>query len=250
MDLQRGEHDLMPVPGLTGGGGGIVVAITASTQDVDLAALLGNPSGAVHYMLFIDSGVVVGSSSTSTPALDASGLNAGSVGRWFVNGSAYGAGGDGGNGWAFSGGNGFDGGGGGGGGGSIVGLGGDGAFTGGDGADGTLDGGTGGQTLVAVSGDITGTPGLPGGDSVTLNHPVTVYVSGNIGGGGGGGDGASDVDSLDDGGDGGGLGEDGGNGSSEGATQGAAAGFAIRYSESGDATINLVGSGSVEGTVG
>lgn len=226
------------------------VWIESTTQNVDLAALLGNPTSKILYSLIVPAAVTVGSSSTSGVSLDATGLTADSVGIWYVLGSIVGAGGDGGNGWAFSGSTPLDGGGGGGGGGSIVGIGGAGAFTAGDGADGTLNGGTGGQTFITSSGDITGTPGLPGGDSVTLNHPVTMYVSGNIGGGGGGGDGASDVDSGDDGGDGGGLGEAGGNGSAEGATQGAAAGFAIRYSGSGDATINLVGSGFVEGTVG
>lgn len=228
------------------------VWIESTTQNVDLAALLGNPTSKILYSLIVPSAVLIGSSSVSTVSLDATGLTEDSVGIWTVLGNIYGAGGDGGNGWGHSSGNFGDGGGGGGGGGNIVGLGGSGAFTAGDGADGVDDlGGNGGQSFATASGDIVGSLGIAGGDSVTLNHPVTMYVSGVIGGGGGGGDGANSFDGdFDDGGDGGGLGTAGGNGSSPGATQGGAAGFAIRYSGSGNATINIVGSGFVLGTVG
>lgn len=244
----------MPVGLITNAGGGIpAVTITASTQNVDLAALLGNPVSNIEYRLIVLLGVVVGSSVTTSVSLDATGLTADSVGTWDIQGKILGAGGDGGDGWGTIGTDRLDGGGGGGGAGSIIGTGGLGAFTGLDGAAGDADfGGTGGESFLVTSGELAGSPGIAGGDSVTLNHPVTINVSGTIGGGGGGGDGAFESDGgfFDDGGNGGDLGEEGGNGGSPGATQGAAAGFAIRYSGSGDATINLIDSGAVHGTVG
>lgn len=240
----------MPVGMLTNSGAGPVSRIIAvNTADVDLHALFGSPSIDIKYTLVIPSGVTVSSSASTTPSLDATGFTTGTIGTWVVDGDITGAGGAGGDGelaelllFSF-------GGGGGGGAGAIVGAGGTGVSPATDGADGTATtGGAGGLTSFGLgAGNEESTDGVDGGDAVQLNHVVTVVLSGTIAGAGGGGGGAAFVfgEAVPDGGDGGDLGEAGDSGGD--ASPGGSAGFAVRYSESGDATIT---GGTVIGTVG
>ncbi len=242
----------MPVGLLTNSGAGPVSRIIAvNTADVDLHALFGSPSIDIKYTLVIPSGVTVSSSDSTIPSLDATGFTVGTIGTWVVDGDITGAGGGGGDGFLaeIPLGKNAAGGGGGGGAGAIVGTGGTGVSPATDGADGTAtEGGIGGVSASAVgAGNAVATGGTDGGDSVQLNHAVTIVLSGTIGSGGGGGGGASGVPVVTpDGGDGGDLGEAGDEGG-DSASPGGSAGFAIRYSESGDATIT---GGTVIGTVG
>lgn len=243
----------MPVPGLSGGGGGLTYVISANAAEVDLFAAFGSPSGPVHYTLMIPAGVTVSALAAANAAIDATGFDPASVGRWFVAGDITGAGGDGGDGGGLGGFSSFAGGGGGGGGGAVVGAGGSGYLTANDGADGTAtNGGAGGASVADGASDplFEALDGEAGGDAVQINHPITVIRSGTIAGAGGGG-GGSNCNLVDDtmpGGDGGDLGAAGDGVGVPFPTSGGAAGYAVRYSESGDATIT--GSGTTIGTVG
>ena len=244
----------MPVGLITNSGGGLSRVITASTSNVDLFALFDSPASAVAYTVIIPSGVTVGSSSTSGVSIDATGFNSSSSGIWSVAGDIIGAGGDGGDGGGLHGGGVFAGGGGGGGAGvTKVGVGGSGHLTASDGSDGTATtGGAGGASIVDTDSESTlaATEGVVGGDAIHINHPITVVLLGTIGSGGGGGGGTSEPSDVSPGGAGGDIGDAGDAGGIFFPIAGGDAGFAIRYSESGDATVNLIDSGEVKGTVG
>ena len=182
----------MPLPGLSGAGhAGLVAVISASSNTpVDLSALLGVDSSApVVYSLFVSSGVTQGSTSVSTPAIDATGLHADSIGYWFVDGTVVGKGGNGAyvpaGGFPFS----LSPGGGGGGAGAAVGVGGAGFAPGTNGSNGTsTTGGAAGvndPTPTAAAGATIDAE--DGGDAVHLSHTAVVIVSGGVRGGGGGG---------------------------------------------------------------
>lgn len=232
----------MPIPGLTRRSHGRAVIIGTDAADVDLAALLGNPSGPVTYRLIIPAGVTVSGSASTEIALDASGLHVDSFGTWTVDGDILGAGGKGGDGGAGTSPFVFQGGGGGGGAGVIVGAKGDKYGTGTDGDPGLrLTGGAFGANGAGDPGvNVDLEFGADGGDAVALSHVITVALEGAIGGGGGGGRGGGLLDATA----GGDIGVDGdGPGSGFGT-----AGYAIRYSGSGDATIT--GAGTTHGTIG
>ena len=223
----------MPVGLITNSGGGIPsVTITENTQNVDLAALFGNPSGKIVYRLVIDSGVTVSSSASSSPSLDASGLDSESIGTWVVDGDITGAGGAGGAGLNSS---------------SLEYLGGPGG--GGAGADVGAAGTTVGATLTLTATDGTATTGgagedsvdgvsfgddgqpsleegFSGGDAIAVNHVITIELAGTIAGGGGGGGGSASGGTPHPGSDGGDLGDPGDTNAFS--LAGGAAGFAIR----------------------
>lgn len=243
----------MPLPGLGGAPGGLVLVLTSANATYDVAAALGNPSGAVFYTLIVPSGVTRGAADASSPAIDASGLHADSEGYWIVDGDVIGAGGDGGDGQGyFQAGPPFAGdigcGGGGGGAGLPAGAAGAGYQNGTNGSAGstwptTTGGAAGANSDNASNGTQAAVAATAGGDAIRLNHAVTIEFSGNIGGGGGGGaPGTSAFGVTLSPGAGGDLGVAGGG------TSGGAAGYAIRYSGSGNATIN--GAGTLYGTVG
>lgn len=243
----------MPVGLITNSSaGGFIRRISANTSNVDLHALFGSPSVAIEYTLIITAAATVSSSTAAGVSIDATGFDSSSVGVWEVDGDITGAGGDGGDGGGLGGFGAFAGGGGGGGGGAVVGTGGSGHESADDGDDGTAtDGGAGGASVAdAASNPLTGAlAGEAGGDAVQINHPITVTLSGTIAGAGGGG-GGSNCNLVDDtlpGGDGGDLGVAGDESGGPFSAAGGAAGFAVRYSESGDATIT---GGTVIGTVG
>lgn len=234
----------MAVPGLMGAGHNVLTAVlSASSTTTDLHAALGSPSGAVRYHVFVGSGVVLGSTSTSTPALDATGLHVDSVGTWWVDGDIIGCGGDGGEGDGVYPTPDFGGGGGGGGAGSTPGGGGSGHANGSNGSNGgtwptTTGGAAGSNSDNAANTNATGATPTAGGDGLQLNHAVTIHLSGTIGGGGGGGDGGYVIGLVPTApASGGGVGVD--------STQ--PAGYAIRYSGSGAASVT---GGTVLGTVG
>lgn len=76
----------------------ITRTISASTSDVNMAALFGNPTAAGTYVLTVNSGVYVTATSTATAALSTGSFPAGSVVRIVNNGYIVGKGGTGGNG--------------------------------------------------------------------------------------------------------------------------------------------------------
>lgn len=180
----------MPVGLITNSSsGGLVIVINANAQDVDIAALLDNPTGPVRYRLLIAAGVVVSGSNSTSPPIEARGLHESSVGIWSNLGKIHAAGGNGADGAP---GTGIGGGGGGGGGaGNVPGSGGSGDPDGTNGADGTSgdppgNGGAGGTTQFFTN--LLVFPGTDGGDAVRLSHSVTISNgSGEIWGGGGGG---------------------------------------------------------------
>lgn len=239
----------MSVPGLGFPMSGRTVSVLSSdTTTFNLADELGNPTTPVYYTLIVSTGALRGSTTVSSPALDASGLHEDSHGLWRVFGSLVGKGGDG-----ADGNTGIYGveGAGGGGAGNVVGQGGTATAPATDGADGLLlTGGAGGTS--------DPTPGPPavfyspenGGDAVKLNHTVECVISGTIRGGGGGG--RSGLVIVDTGpvyytaGQGGDLDEDGWfNGSQAG---GSSKGYAVRLIGA-TASFSYSGSGFV-GTVG
>ena len=247
----------MPIPGLTGGGRLPMVVVTAGAGGFDVAAALGNPSGAVRYNLVIPAGVAAGGS----PGIDAeTGMHVDSVGYWINLGIVGGDGGAGGAGGTAGGA------GAGGGAGHTKGAGGAGGGAGTSGADGEdvsagaapYTGGAGGVTdfpTLSVSGAGNGADGA---DAIALNHAITlVNASGEIiGGGGGGAGGWHNLFFGRHGGAGGDAAADGALGTEIGSVVGevtsvGVAGFAIRYSGNGSATF-LSGDSSpnVEGTVG
>lgn len=74
--------------------------ISATTTNVNMATLFGNPSGGAGYTytVTINSGVVVYSTATGTPAFDVGSMPSGASLSLINNGSIYGKGGNGGNG--------------------------------------------------------------------------------------------------------------------------------------------------------
>ena len=223
--------------------GGPSRIIDADAEVVDLHALFGSPSGAVSYTLIIPAGVTVGNDFVSGKlySIDATGFDASSVGIWIVAGDIIGKGGYGGDGGSgltpgFE----FKGGGGGGGAGVPPGPGGTGFDTATDGEDGIrLTGGAAGASNTETPDETTAfvAQGL-GFDAVRINHPITVQLSGLIACGGAGGASGNRTVAPTAGSD---IGVSG---------TSVNQGFAIRYSESGDATVNLIDSGEVKGTVG
>lgn len=218
--------------------GGFIRRIGVSTNSVNLHDLFGNPTVPVSYTLVIPAGVTVGGGASSS-SLDATGLDSSSVGLWVVDGDILGKGGDGGDGGSdltpgFQ----FKGGGGGGGAGVPVGAGGIGYDTATDGTDGSrLTGGAGGASNLETPAETTDAVDQTlGWDAVHINHPITIQLSGLIACGGVGGFPGTRTVAPDPGGDIGVSPSD------------LVFGFAIRYSESGDATVT--GVGTVLGTVG
>lgn len=230
----------MPVPGLGAAHGGLTLVLDSANTTYDLAAALGNPSGAVFYTLIVPSGVVRGAPDASNPAIDASGLHVDSEGFWIVEGDVYGAGGAGGGHTAGVFPLGFSPGGGGGGAGTEIGSGGTAVGAGTNGSDGTATtGGSGGSNNAANASIAALVVAENGGDAIALNHSVTVLVTGSIRGGGGGGSHPTLV--SDPPGDGGDL-DQPGTGSLPGA-----AGYAVRLSGSGAWSAS---GGGIVGTVG
>ena len=246
------------IPGLQGGlvDAGSVLNLDTSENDVDVWDRVGSPAEIIHLTIWIDSGVVIG----GRPALDVTGLTAGSRVIIMNEGRIQGQGGDGGqgdrgqeSGGTFS----LRGGGGGGGVGTPFGLKGLGRVVGGgaNGDDGT-DGGT-ELTTEGIGGAneyvgedprsfISGDPPLDGGDAIASDAiKISINnINGQIWGGGGGGDGGRRPPGgpNEDGWDGGDAAED-----APGTVSGSA-GYAIRGS---DVTfINGGSSPNVEGTVG
>jgi hypothetical protein len=249
----------------------------------DLAAALGSPSDPITYRFIIPAGSVVGGNNRTFPAVDASGLHVDSTGYWFIDGDILGIGGYGADAFPITEWVGLptpglkpyveaDLGAGGGGAGYWVGAGGALYHNAPAGTNGNAaTGGAGGTTYDhpfetdPVEAGAQSAP-LIGGDAVWLNHAATIELVGDIGGGGGGGShGRICAEGYAPGGAGGDLGQAGKDGyvtlgwtpidtvfgfPLNGLTiySPAAAGYAIRYSGSGNATIN--GSGSTYGTVG
>ncbi len=84
-----------------GGGAAYSYTISENTTDWNLAAKVGTPGGAITVNITVAVGVIIQALSTGTPAMDLSGLVAGSTVNLFDNGYILGHGGDGGNGsWA------------------------------------------------------------------------------------------------------------------------------------------------------
>lgn len=189
-----------PVVAAAGGGGSpITLTISSSTNDYNMFTSAGSPAGVVTVNLTIQSPAIVGSTSTSTPALTTgAGWAVGSTINITVNSGAriQGKGGQGG-----KGGEGlikesyYHGPGGGGGAGTQVGDG---------GLDGILDGTHNGNAGTSEAGgaekstEIIGgsvgrdpAPGSAGGTALNLTINTTVVNNGTIYGGGGGGAGES-----------------------------------------------------------
>jgi hypothetical protein len=66
-----------------------VVDITSSTQNVDLYALAGSPTDPVTLIVNVADGVIIGSSSTSTPAFNVGSFPAGSIIYLNIGSNAY-----------------------------------------------------------------------------------------------------------------------------------------------------------------
>lgn len=249
----------MPVPGLIiPGSSGLVYYASSGDAGLDLFAALGSPAGPVVYEFYVAAGVALGAPDVTTPALDATGFHADTVGYWFIDplGEIQGHGGVGGVGSDPES-NPGGGGGGGGGAGRLVGTGG---AAGGDlgvaGSDGDLVGGGGAGGATDTSDPVTfltvGDGGV-GGDAVHLNHAVTIANAGAIWGGGGGGAGGWYQGTLPpaygrNGGAGGDAGLSGNFGTQIGTVLGdlsfgGDAGWAIRYSGSGGTTFSPVAGG-------
>lgn len=181
-----------------------VITVSASTRNFNVYTACGNPTTKVNVVVIVNSGVVIGSTSTSTAAFDTGALPAGSTVYLINNGTISGKGGDGGpgfggdpyssglpggnainatvpmiiqnNGTIQGGGGGGAGGaywpghaaaigGGGGGAGDDVGQGGIGYAGGGTGSPGTLTAGGANGGGHCAGGNDGGSPGVKGGDS-------------------------------------------------------------------------------------
>lgn len=165
----------------------VSIVVPDGAAGFDLHAALGSPSVPLLYNLTIPSGNEVGAPDQATPAIDASGLHADSIGYWINEGRVAGAGGAGGDALPASGTSGA--GGGGGGAGDVVGTGGTGDPNGSNGADGTATaGGSGGGSVLNIIGAFSSDNAADGGAAVWLNHQIYIdNGSGEIWGGGGGG---------------------------------------------------------------
>lgn len=235
----------MGVPGLGGYRGMPVIPVTSGTTVVDIATYLGNPLGAVRYVLLLPAAVTAGAVNISSLCINAGGLHVDSVGYWMVDGKCLGAGGAGGDGTGVGSPFNFGGGGGGGGAGLIVGAKGLGYPSGADGAPGLEQtGGAGGLSGTFVGPDPGGAVPTDGGDAVLLSHQLIITGSGQIGGGGGGSEGAASLEATAyAGGD---IGKDG-----DGILGLAGvAGYAIRYVTAA-ANADISGFlGSIDGNIG
>jgi Phage tail fibre adhesin Gp38 len=80
------------------GAGGAVLTISASANDVDIFALAGSPAGPVNISIAVDSGVVIGATSTAIAAMSILGFASGSQITLANDGQIFGAGGVGGEG--------------------------------------------------------------------------------------------------------------------------------------------------------
>lgn len=206
----------MIVPGLPTGAGQSpnILVLGASENDVDVFARLNSPAYAFTGYIYVLPGVVIGSSSSTTPGMDFTGFIAGSSFQLINEGRISGAGGAGGAGGDAYAGSAQVGAGGGGGAGTVVGAGGTAtspATAGSAGTDST--GGAHGTSAIAG-----GSPafkateeGENGGDAIAsaLVTLSIINANGEIWGGGGGGVGGFEPNpTLNDGGDGGDAGED------------------------------------------
>jgi hypothetical protein len=248
----------MIVPGLpTGVPAQLIYRYATPTLDRDLFVDLGSPTDPVDVLVYVISGVIMGSTDTGNPALDLTNLPTGSTVQLVNNGLIEGRGGDGGLSWrevSFG-----VSGGGGGGAGTLGGTGaiGTAAIPSTVGADGSSGSGGAGGTADNTGGSFREpTNGLPGGDAINAGSiPLTVINSGSIWGGGGGGGGGNRTDAFDerDGGAGGDSGQPGEQGQPIPGgffpgKPGGAAGYAIRGT-----AVTVVSGGSspnMEGTVG
>ncbi len=222
-------------------------SLLVDAAGVDLFALFGSPSFAITYFLYISTGATISSPPLFGGAsLDASGFDPASIGTWFVDGDIIGSGGDGGEGGGFTDpGLIFKAGGGGGGAGVPFGIGGFAFFppaTSGIGGTRLTAGAAGANSPELPSFALDSQLGAAGGHAILLNHPVTINLSGLIGGGGSGGDPGVIFNLVT-------IREP-----TAGTTLGVngisrPAGFAVRYSESGNAVINLTGGGEVLGNI-
>jgi|GEM_PF-3641928 len=75
---------------------GEVVTLASNTNDVNMFSLFGSPAGIGTYILTVNSGVVIGSTSSSTAAMTIGSFAVGSTVRLINNGSIEGEGGTGG----------------------------------------------------------------------------------------------------------------------------------------------------------
>jgi hypothetical protein len=150
------------------------IVISENEQDIDIYRRAGAPAGAVTVSVTVNAGVVVGASSTATPAMRFVGFAAGSIISVVNNGYIIGRGGDGGNGAT-----------------SICFSADDDCLTsgtpgrnGGNAVELPTSGGTCIVTFNNASGHIWGGGGGGGGGGANSAYPS---VSGSAGGGGGGG---------------------------------------------------------------
>ncbi len=244
----------MIVPGMPSGAAGTgasAVVYDASVNDVDVFADAGSPGGVVTLIIHVESGVLIGSTDSTTPAMDVSGFAAGSDITLNNEGRIYGKGGDGGRGGNIGIDPDFVGAGGGGGAGNTVGIGGIATAPATAGVNGTtLLGGAKGSNSTTTS-PPSETLGLGEAGADAVNHgslDMTVTNgSGEIWGAGGGGFGASPTPgSFHLGGNGGDTATDGELG---GPSPSGLAGFAFR----GSGTITFVSGGSspeLKGNIG
>ncbi len=191
----------MIVPGLPTGAASAGYTYNSNQNNVDVHADFGSPVGVVAVSVSVAPGVIIGSTSTSNPAMDCSGFASGSTITIINHGRIQGAGG--------AGGRGHDGsligmiatlergGGGGGGAGSNPGAGGVATAPAVSGTAGTTEaGGGGGASSIEVFTLYTlGSIGAAGGIALTTGALATTIDNGDgeiWGGGGGGGGGVND----------------------------------------------------------
>lgn len=229
----------------------ISLSISANTDNYNIfnsAQSAGDPTrDGVTVNLTLDDTVIIGSTSTSNPAMTrGSGWGAMSTVNILVpTGTAriVGMGGAGGDGSGEPGKGSHEGGGGGGGGGSNVGAGGTGCENAGDGSNGTATAGGSGGTSNLNAGNCTGTDGSAGGPALeapNAGEDIDLRPSSGAtlelwGGGGGGG--------------GGGFTFDGGNGgapANAGSDTLSFSGGAAGASTTGSGTVNQVGPGTID----
>lgn len=77
------------------GPGGVLIALSASVNNVNLFALAGSPVEPATFNVIIDPGVIIGSSSTASPAMDIGSFVSGTIINIINKGRIQGAGGDG-----------------------------------------------------------------------------------------------------------------------------------------------------------
>jgi hypothetical protein len=230
------------------------LAYLASGDNKSVYTDLGSPAGRVRALVTVHAGVVIGSSSTATPAIQTgASFAAGSSWTLRLVGSALvvGKGGAGAVASTHFAGKAFSGqpGGGGGGAGHTSTAGG--ANGGGTSTD--TAGGAAGAAIGVAGMDLgDGSAGQPGGPAVSTHLPLSVDARGTTnGGGGGGGGGAGGVSGgvLQSGQAGGALGTAGANGVGTGAFNGGAAGKAVELNGQAPSVYRKLGAGSFAGPV-